>query len=278
MGARLEGKVAFISGGARGQGRSHAVRLAEEGADIITFDVCQDVESNPYPGPRAEDLAETVRQVEALDRRIIARQADVRDFAAVKAVADEGFAEFGRLDIVSGNAGILGEINPLADQSEDGWQEMIDINLTGVRHTVKAALPHLRAGGHGGAIVLTSSTAGIKGYANMTHYVAAKHGVVGLMKTLVLELGQENIRVNTIHPTQVDTDMIQNEAIYKLFVPGKDNPTREDFAEVSRTMQALDIDWVEARDISNALLFLASDEARYITGQQLKVDAGQTSL
>ncbi|GAA4778707.1 mycofactocin-coupled SDR family oxidoreductase [Citricoccus nitrophenolicus] len=278
MGARLEGKVAFISGGARGQGRSHAVRLAEEGADIITFDVCQDVESNPYPGPRAEDLAETVRQVEALDRRIIARQADVRDFAAVKAVADEGFAEFGRLDIVSGNAGILGEINPLADQSEDGWQEMIDINLTGVRHTVKAALPHLRAGGHGGAIVLTSSTAGIKGYANMTHYVAAKHGVVGLMKTLVLELGQENIRVNTIHPTQVDTDMIQNAAIYKLFVPGKDNPTREDFAEVSRTMQALDIDWVEARDISNALLFLASDEARYITGQQLKVDAGQTSL
>ncbi|REE02921.1 mycofactocin-coupled SDR family oxidoreductase [Citricoccus nitrophenolicus] len=278
MGARLEGKVAFISGGARGQGRSHAVRLAEEGADIITFDVCQDVESNPYPGPRAEDLAETVRQVEALDRRIIARQADVRDFAAVKAVADEGFAEFGRLDIVSGNAGILGEINPLADQSEDGWQEMIDINLTGVRHTVKAALPHLRAGGNGGAIVLTSSTAGIKGYANMTHYVAAKHGVVGLMKTLVLELGQENIRVNTIHPTQVDTDMIQNEAIYKLFVPGKDHPTREDFAEVSRTMQALDIDWVEARDISNALLFLASDEARYITGQQLKVDAGQTSL
>ena len=278
MGARLEGKVAFISGGARGQGRSHAVRLAEEGADIITFDICQDVDHVPYAGPTAEDLAETVRQVEALDRRIIARQADVRDFAAVKAVADEGFAEFGRLDIVSGNAGILGEINPLADQSEDGWQEMIDINLTGVRHTVKAALPHLRAGGNGGAIVLTSSTAGIKGYANMTHYVAAKHGVVGLMKTLVLELGQENIRVNTIHPTQVDTDMIQNEAIYKLFVPGKDHPTREDFAEVSRTMQALDIDWVEARDISNALLFLASDEARYITGQQLKVDAGQTSL
>ncbi|VXB30062.1 mycofactocin-coupled SDR family oxidoreductase [Citricoccus sp. K5] len=278
MGARLEGKVAFISGGARGQGRSHAVRLAEEGADIITFDICQDVESNPYPGPRAEDLAETVRQVESLDRRIIARQADVRDFAAVKAVADDGFAEFGRLDIVSGNAGILGEVNQLADQSEDGWQEMIDINLTGVRHTVKAALPHLRAGGNGGAIVLTSSTAGIKGYANMAHYVAAKHGVVGLMKTLVLELGKENIRVNTIHPTQVDTDMIQNEAIYKLFVPGKDNPSREDFAEVSRTMQALDIDWVEARDISNALLFLASDEARYITGQQLKVDAGQTSL
>ncbi|MEW1982096.1 mycofactocin-coupled SDR family oxidoreductase [Citricoccus sp. NPDC079358] len=278
MGARLEGKVAFISGGARGQGRSHAVRLAEEGADIITFDICQDVESNPYPGPRAEDLAETVRQVEALDRRIIARQADVRDFAAVKAVADEGFAEFGRLDIVSGNAGILGEVNQLADQSEDGWQEMIDINLTGVRHTVKAALPHLRVGGNGGAIILTSSTAGIKGYANMAHYVAAKHGVVGLMKTLVLELGKENIRVNTIHPTQVDTDMIQNEAIYKLFVPGKDNPGREDFAEVSRTMQALDVDWVEARDISNALLFLASDEARYITGQQLKVDAGQTSL
>ncbi|NUL47240.1 mycofactocin-coupled SDR family oxidoreductase [Cellulosimicrobium funkei] len=278
MGARLEGKVAFISGGARGQGRSHAVRLAEEGADIITFDICQDVASNPYPGPTADDLAETVRQVEALDRRILARQADVRSFSALQAVADEGFAEFGRLDIVAGNAGILGEVNQLADQSEEGWQEMIDINLTGVRNTVKAALPHLRSGGNGGAIVLTSSTAGIKGYANMAHYVAAKHGVVGLMKTLVLELGKENIRVNTIHPTQVDTDMIQNEAIYKLFVQDKDNPTREEFAEVSRTMQALDIPWVEARDISNALLFLASDEARYITGQQLKVDAGQTSL
>lgn len=278
MAGRVEGKVAFISGGARGQGRSHALRLAQEGADIITFDVCQDIESNPYPGPRAEDLAETVRQVEALDRRIIAREADVRDFDAVKAVADEGVAELGRLDIVSGNAGIVGEINPLADQSEAGWQTMIDINLTGVRHTAKAAIPHLRAGGNGGVIVLTSSTAGIKPYANMAHYVAAKHGVVGLMKTLTLELAGDNIRVNSIHPTQVDTDMIQNEAMYNLFLPDEANPTREQFAEVSQGMQALPIPWVEAVDISNALLFLASDEARYITGQQLKVDAGQTTL
>lgn len=278
MAGRVEGKVAFISGGARGQGRSHALRLAQEGADIITFDVCQDIESNPFPGPTPEDLAETVRQVEALDRRIIAREVDVRDFAGVKAVADEGVAELGRLDIVSANAGIAGELSPLADQSEEGWQEMIDINLTGVRHTVKAALPHLRAGGNGGAIILTSSTAGIKAYANLSHYVAAKHGVVGLMKTLTLELGQESIRVNTIHPTQVDTDMIQNEAIYRLFMPDEANPTREQFAEISQGMQALPIPWVEAVDISNALLFLASDEARYITGQQLKVDAGQTTL
>lgn len=278
MAGRVEGKVAFISGGARGQGRSHALRLAKEGADIITFDIVKDIETNPYPGPTPEDLAETVRQVEALDRRIISREADARNFDAVKAVAQEGFAEFGRIDIVSANAGILGEINPLVDQTEAAWQEMIDINLTGVRNTAKAAIPHIKAGGNGGSIILTSSTAGIKPYANMSHYVAAKHGVVGLMKTLTLELAGDNIRVNSIHPTQVDTDMIQNEAIYKLFMPDKDNPTKEDFAEVSRTLQALPIPWIESIDISNALLFLASDEARYITGQQLKVDAGQTTL
>ncbi|MGC5614911.1 mycofactocin-coupled SDR family oxidoreductase [Georgenia sp. Z1491] len=278
MAGRVEGKVAFISGAARGQGRSHAIRLAEEGADIIAFDICKDVETNEYAGSTPEDLAETVRQVEALDRRIVAREVDVRDYDAVKAVADEGVAELGRLDIVAGNAGITGELNPTEDQSEFGWQTMIDVNLTGVRHTAKAAIPHIKAGGNGGAIILTSSTAGIKGYANLSHYVAAKHGVVGLMKALVLELAGDSIRVNTVHPTQVDTDMIQNDSLYRLFLPDKENPTREDFAAVSRGMQALPIPWVEARDISNALLFLASDEARYITGQQLKVDAGQTSL
>lgn len=278
MAGRVAGKVAFISGAARGQGRSHAVRLAEEGADIIAFDLCADAPTNPYPGPTQEDLDETVRQVEALDRRIVARVADVRDYDAVKAVADEGFAELGRIDIVAGNAGISGELNQAADMSEEGWQTMLDINLTGVWHTVKAAIPHIRAGGNGGSIILTSSTAGIKAYANLAHYVAAKHGVVGLMKTLTLELAPDMIRVNSIHPTQVDTDMIMNDSIFKLFLPDKEKPTREDFAEVSQSMQALPVPWVEARDISNALLFLASDEARYITGQQLKVDLGQTTL
>lgn len=277
MAGRVQGEVAFISGGARGQGRSHAVRLAEEGADIITFDICQDIPTNPYPMASSDDLKETVRQVEALGRRIIAREADSRDFAAVKKVADEGAAEFGRIDIVSANAGILGEINTTEEQSEAGWQEMIDTNLTGVRNTAKAAIRHIKAGGNGGVIVLTSSTAGIIGYANLSHYTSAKHGVVGLMKSLTLELAGENIRVNSVHPTQVDTRMIQNEAMYKLFMPEEENPTREKFAETSQGMQAMPVPWVESIDISNALLFLVSDEARYITGQQLKVDLGQTT-
>jgi (+)-trans-carveol dehydrogenase len=274
MAARVAGKVAFISGAARGQGRSHAIRLAEEGADIIAFDLCRDAETNPYPGPTEEDLAETVRAVEALDRRIIARQADVRDYDAVKALADEGFAEFGRIDIVAANAGISGELNPTENMSEDGWQTMIDINLSGVWRTVKAAIPHMKAGGNGGAIILTSSVAGLKGFGNIAPYVAAKHGVVGLMRTLAMELAPDRIRVNSIHPTQVDTPMIMNEAIFGLFMPDNDNPTREDFAKISQSMNSLPIPWVDAVDISNALLFLASDEARYITGVPLPVDAG----
>lgn len=277
MAGRVQDKVAFISGGARGQGRSHAVRLAEEGADIITFDICQDIETNPYPMATSDDLKETVRQVEALGRRIIAREADSRDYNAVKKIADEGAAEFGRIDIVSANAGMVGEINTTEEQSEAGWQEMIDTNLTGVRNTAKAAIGHIKAGGKGGVIVLTSSTAGIIGYANLSHYTAAKHGVVGLLKSLTLELAGENIRVNSIHPTQVNTTMIQNDAMYKLFMPDEENPTREQFAETSQGMQAMPVPWVESIDISNALLFLVSDEARYITGQQLKVDLGQTT-
>lgn len=274
MGARLEGKVAFISGGARGQGRSHAVRLAEEGADIITFDICSDVEHVPYAGPTPEDLAETVRQVEALDRRIIAKQADVRDYGALKALADEGMAEFGRIDIVSANAGISGEMAEADVMSEDGWQSMIDINLTGVWHTAKAAIPHLKAGGNGGSIVITSSLAGLKGMGNIAHYVSAKHGLVGLMRTLAIELAPHSIRVNSIHPTQVDTPMIMNEATKKLFRPDLENPTDEDFAATSQAMNSLPIPWVEPVDISNAVLFLSSEEGRYITGVPLPVDAG----
>ncbi|WP_347353025.1 mycofactocin-coupled SDR family oxidoreductase [Intrasporangium sp.] len=274
MAGRVAGKVAFISGAARGQGRSHAVRLAEEGADIIAFDICGDVETSPLPGPTEEDLAETVRAVEALDRRIIARRADVRDFAAVKALADEGFAELGRIDIVAANAGISGELNPADVMSEAGWRTMIDTNLTGVWHTAKAAIPHIRAGGRGGSIVLTSSVAGLKAFGNIAHYVSAKHGVVGLMRALAMELAPDMIRVNSIHPTQVDTPMVMNEVIFKLFVPQVEHPTVEDFAPVSQAMNALPVPWVEAVDISNALLFLASDEARYITGVTLPVDAG----
>jgi (+)-trans-carveol dehydrogenase len=271
---RVEGKVAFITGAARGQGRSHAIRLAQEGADIIAIDLMEDIPGAPYARATEDDLAETVAQVEALDRRIIASKADVRDFESLKTAVDDGVAQLGRLDIVSANAGISTQMAPTETLEEDMWQNMIDTNLSGVWRTAKVAIPHLKAGGNGGSIILTSSEAGLKGYANIAHYVSAKHGVVGLMRTLALELAPDMIRVNSIHPTQVDTPMIMNEATYKLFAPQLENPTREDFAPASQATNALPIPWVEAVDISNALLFLASDEARYITGVPLPVDAG----
>lgn len=270
---KLDGKVAFITGAARGQGRSHAVRLAQEGADIIAVDLCGPVGSVQYPLPTSQDLAETVRSVENLDRRIVATETDVRDSGALRTAVDDGVAQLGRLDIVLANAGIA-SFAPVEDLTDELWDDMIDINLTGVFKTVRAAVPHLRAGGRGGAIVITSSTAGIKGMANLAHYVAAKHGVVGLMKTLANELAPDNIRVNTVHPTSVDTDMIHNDATYGLFMPEVDNPGRDDAAAAFRTLNALPIEWVDAVDISNAILFLVSDDARYVTGVQLPVDAG----
>ncbi|RZS64656.1 SDR family mycofactocin-dependent oxidoreductase [Agromyces ramosus] len=275
---RLDGKVAFITGAARGQGRSHALRMAQEGADIVAVDVVRQLPTVEYTMSSPDDLAETVRQVEALDRRIVAREADVRDYGALKSALDEGVAELGRLDIVSANAGIFsqGRAEELSDES---WEEMIGVNLTGVWHTAKAAIPHLKAGGNGGSIILTSSTAGIKGFENFAHYVSAKHGVVGLMRTLALELAPDMIRVNTVHPTSVDTDMIQNDMLYALFAPDlePDQRTREALGERFQTMNALPIPWVEPVDISNAVLWLASDESRYVTGVMLPVDAGSTT-
>jgi SDR family mycofactocin-dependent oxidoreductase len=277
MAGRVEGKVAFITGAARGQGRSHAVRLAQEGADIIAVDHCADIKTVDYPMATPEDLAETVRQVEALDRRIVAAQADVRDIDSLRAAVDAGVTELGQLDIVCANAGILsnGQSHEL---SEETWGQMIDINLSGVWRTCKVAIPHLVGGGRGGSIVLTSSVAGLRSYNGVSHYVSAKHGVVGLMKTLAQELAQHSIRVNTVNPTQVDTDMIQNESMYHLFCPDIENPTREDFGAASAATILLPVDWVESIDVSNAVLFLASDEARYITGVALPIDAGALIL
>ncbi|UOW00269.1 mycofactocin-coupled SDR family oxidoreductase [Agrococcus sp. SCSIO52902] len=274
MPGRVEGKVAFITGAARGQGRSHAIRLAQEGADIIAIDICEAIPENRYPPSTEEDLAETVRAVEALDRRIVAEKADVRDFEQLRAVVDKGVAELGRLDIVAANAGIAGAFNKAEDIPDDEWANMQDINLSGVWRTCKAAIPHIRAGGRGGSMILTSSDAGLYAIENIGHYVAAKHGVVGLMRTLALELAPDMIRVNSVHPTTVNTPMVNNEATFRLFRPDLDNPTLEDFGEAAKLMNALPIPWVEPVDISNAVLFLASDEARYITGVTLPVDAG----
>ena len=271
---RLDGKVAFITGVARGQGRSHAIRLAQEGADIIGIDVMENIPGAPY-GPATEaDLAETVRLVEALDRRIIATRADVRSFEQLKKAVDDGVTQLGRLDIVSANAGILTDMGPADSLTDKSFTDMIDVNLIGVWRTVKAAIPHMKAGGRGGSIILTSSVAGLKASANIAHYVSAKHGVVGLMRTLALELAPEMIRVNSVHPTMVDTDMIMNEGTFRLFQPDAEHPEKEGFAAAAVMMNALPIPWVEAVDISNAVLFLASDEARFITGVTLPVDAG----
>jgi SDR family mycofactocin-dependent oxidoreductase len=235
------------------------VRLAEEGADIIAVDLEDQVETVPYPMATPEDMAQTVKEVEALDRRIIATRVDVRDFDALKKAVDEGIAELGHLDIVSANAGIAPS-GPAVELTETEWQDVININLTGAWHTVKATVPQMVAQGTGGSIILTSSTAGLAPYQNLAHYVAAKHGVVGLMRALALELAPNFIRVNTVNPTTVNTPMVQNDAMYHLFRPDLENPTREDTEEAFTAMNALPI---------------PSDEARYITGVTLPVDAGQ---
>jgi SDR family mycofactocin-dependent oxidoreductase len=275
---RVDGKVAFITGAARGQGRSHALRLAQEGADIIAIDIAESIPGMDrfYHGATEEDLAETVRQVEALDRRIVARKADVRDYDALKAALDEGVAELGHVDIVSANAGIFafGEQSQLVTDAE--WEMVNDVNAKGVWHTAKAVIPHLIEQGTGGSIILTSSTAGLKGTPNVVAYTASKHAVVGIMRTLALELAPHRIRVNTVHPTGVATDMILNEATFRLFMPDVEHPTQEAAAEILATTNALPIPWVEPIDISNAVLYLASDEARYVTGTELKIDAGYT--
>jgi (+)-trans-carveol dehydrogenase len=269
----LDGKVAFITGAARGQGRSHALTLAREGADIIAVDICQQASTVPYPMSTPDDLAETVKEVEALDRRIIAAQADVRDLARLTEVVNEGVAELGRLDIVLANAGISTPA-PTLEMDELVWNEMIDINLTGQWKTIRAAVPHVIAGGRGGAVVITSSLAALYANENTAHYSAAKAGLVMLMKVLAKELAPHSIRVNTVHPTTVATDMILNEPTYRLFRPDLEHPTRADFEVAARTLNKLPVAALEPADISNAILYLVSDAGRYVTGITHVVDAG----
>ncbi|MGI5132054.1 mycofactocin-coupled SDR family oxidoreductase [Pseudonocardia sp. CA-107938] len=264
MGGRLEGKVALVSGAARGQGRAHAVRLAEEGADVIAFDVCAQLGSVPYPLADPEDLAETVRQVEKVGRRIVAREADVRDTAAVQAVVDEGVAELGRLDVVCANAGICSFAENTWSISDEQWEETVGVNLTGVFKTVRAAVPHMIAAGNGGSIVLTSSTAGLKGMPRIAHYASAKHGLVGLMRTLAIELAPHSIRVNSVHPTGVNTPMVVNDATGVVLGDATDGAL----------VNALPVALLESVDIAHAIVWLSSDEARYVTGVALPVDAG----
>ncbi len=270
---RVQGKVAFITGAARGQGRNHAIALASEGADIIAVDLCEEIGSVPYTLAPPGSLEETARLVEEAGGRIHIAKADVRDLAALEAAVAEGVAKFGRLDIVLANAGILSSGRGW-ELTEEQWNDMIDINLSGVWRTVKASVPAMIEAGNGGSIVLTSSVAGLRTYAGVGHYASSKHALMGLMKTLALELAEFNIRINTVNPTQCDTDMIQNEALYRIFVPGDEVPTKEQFAQASNDSIALDIPWVEMDDVTKAIMFLVSDDARYITGIGLPVDGG----
>jgi (+)-trans-carveol dehydrogenase len=269
---RLAGRVAFITGAARGQGRSHAVAMAGEGADIIGVDSLEDIETVPYPGATQDDLNQTIEEVQAHGRRMIGLRADVRDLGALALALDKGVAELGRLDVVVANAGVF-SFAGLAEMSEPQWLQMIDVNLNGVWRTCKAAVPHLIRTG-GGSIAIISSTAGLHGVANIAHYAAAKHGLVGLMRSLSIELAPLGIRVNSIHPTNVDTAMIQNDAVYRLFLPDVEAPTRADFAQLCLNGRPIPVPWIEARDVANAALFLASDDARYITGVALPIDGG----
>ena len=270
---RVAGKVAFITGAARGQGRSHAVRLAEEGADIIAVDVCRPVRTVPYPAATAADLAETVRQVEAVGRRIVAAEVDVRELAALSTAVDEGVARLGRLDIVVANAGVF-TTSPALELDEETWQAAIDVNLTGVWKTVRAAVPHVVAGGRGGAVVLIGSLAALQPSVNTAHYAAAKAGLVGFMQVLARELAPHNIRVNTVHPATVATDMILNDHIYRLFRPDLEHPTRADFEPVAARQHRLPTPALEPADISAAVLYLVSDDGRFVTGNTHVVDAG----
>ena len=274
MAGRMDGKVAFVTGAARGQGRSHAVRLAQEGADIIAVDICRGFDASPADGATPEDLDVTAGMVKDAGGRVVTAEVDVRDYDALRAAVDGGVEQLGRLDVIVANAGIGTTAGKLPKADEALWQEMIDVNLSGVWKTVKAGVPHILAGDRGGSIILTSSVAGNKAYPHVGHYVAAKHGVIGLMRSFAVELGQRMIRVNAVLPTHVNSPLLMNEATFRAFRPDLANPGPDDLAPVCQSFHVLPIPWVTPEDISNAVLFLASDEARYITGVPLTVDAG----
>lgn len=271
---RFEGKVVLITGAARGQGRAHAVRMASEGANVIAVDICDQMDICPCPMGTSEDLDETVRLVEDLDQRILAVKADVRDGAAMKQAVDDGIAEFGQIDVVVANAGIFGDTKPTHELSEESFRDVVDVVLIGVWNSVRHVVPHMIERGEGGSLVMISSAAGMRAYPGIGDYTAAKHGVVGLMRVMAVELAEHSIRVNSVHPTNVDTPLFNADALRALFVPGNPTPTDAEFAEAATGMNLLPIPWVQPEDMAAAVAWIASDEARYVTGVTLPVDAG----
>jgi SDR family mycofactocin-dependent oxidoreductase len=281
MAGRLEGKVAFITGAARGQGRAHAIAMAKEGADIIAVDICRQIASNPYPLATPDDLAETERSVKELGRRVVARVGDVRERNELREAVEAGLADLGKIDVVVANAGIL----PMAMGKPDvmGFVDATDVDLVGVLNTVAATLPHL---GEGASVIITGSTAGMmRGTLDNVNmgpggagYGFSKRIVIEYVDELTLHLAPKMIRVNCMHPTNCNTHLLQNEGMYSIFRPdmmaeGK-TPTREDAEPFFQFFQAMPIPYVEPEDIANLAVFLASDESRYVTGQHIRVDAG----
>ena len=270
---RLDGRAALVTGAARGMGRAFCVRLAEEGADIVALDISSPVETVDYDLAGADDLAETARLVEAAGGDVLTQRADVRVLDELDAAVAAALERFGHVDIVCANAGIV--THGLSwEMTEDTWTQMIDINLNGVWRTLRAVVPSMIEGDRGGSIIITSSAAGLKGFPAISHYSAAKHGVVGLARSLAVELGEHNIRVNTINPTVVGTPMVFNQASYDAFVPDKPNPGKSDVIEVYRALNVLPVDVIDPADVAGAVAWLASDEARYVTGVSLPIDAG----
>lgn len=269
---RLDGKVAFITGAGRGQGRAHAIRLAQEGADIVALDILQDVPGLAYPMATMADRDETVAAVQALGRRIIFEKADNRDLERLQEVAALGVAEFGHIDIVVANAGAAAP-GVVYEMTEQAFTDTVDRFLTSTWRTVRAVAPHMIAAGRGGSIIFISSTSGLVGVAGMAHYVAAKHGVTGLMKACAIELGPFDIRVNAVASSNVNTPMIRNPAIREVWT-GDPNASDDEVVRAMSAMHILNVPWVEPMDISHTVLWLASDDARYVTGSTIPVDAG----
>lgn len=272
----FDGKVVLITGGARGQGREHAVRFAQEGADIAACDINAQLDSVPYPMSGVDDLSETARLVEEQDRRCLIDTVDVRDARGVEAFVEKTRSEFGRIDILLANAGIF-TFSTIAEMPDEKWQQMIDTNLTGVFHAMRAVLPTMLEQGSG-RIVATSSVAGKMGFPHVGHYSATKWAIIGLVKSLAREVADRGITVNAVCPTTVNTTMIQNESAYRLFLPDTEHPTKDEAAEAFKTLNAIPLPWVEPRDVTDAMVFLCSDGARSITGETIAVAAGATAM
>ena len=276
-GGSLEGRLAFITGAARGQGRAHAVRLANEGADIIAIDVCRPIsETITYPLATSEDLAETVQAIEASGRKVLARAVDIRDLAALQQVVADGVEQFGRLDIVVANAGVL-SWGRMFEMSEEQWDTVIDVNLNGTWRTIRAAVPAMIDAGHGGSIIIVSSSAGLKATPGNGHYSASKHGLVAITNALAIEVGEFGIRVNSIHPYSIETPMVEKEAMMAIFAkypqylpsfsPMPFHPVNH---QGKRGLQ----EFMTPEEVSDVVAWLAGDGSATISGSQIAVDRG----